>query len=239
MRTTIATMKKAGTKGASLVEYGILVGLVAVLAIPAVLGLGDRISLTFGEVESAVRLADGTEGVAPGPGGGEEETGGAVVMSVRHYSFADFENGSFIPAGEMVTPGYAYRINGQTVTSHDDIDVSSTPLVGPDGVTHEKVGPELASCALATYQTRSSGLSSYVEIDGAMVWGTFDMVVTQTFEHDAHGWERNVRTQEVATDRDTGQRHTSVIERTGTPGGAWINMSLLQALPNRPVPAGC
>ena len=41
-------------KGAALVEYGILVGLIAVLAIAAVLSLGEEIRDTFGAVETAL-----------------------------------------------------------------------------------------------------------------------------------------------------------------------------------------
>lgn len=41
-------------KGAALVEYGILVGLIAVLAIGAVLALGEEIQATFETVESTL-----------------------------------------------------------------------------------------------------------------------------------------------------------------------------------------
>ena len=41
-------------KGAALVEYGILVGLIAVLAIGAVLALGEEIQSTFQTVESTL-----------------------------------------------------------------------------------------------------------------------------------------------------------------------------------------
>lgn len=42
----------ATSKGAALVEYGILVGLIAVAAIAAVLALGETISGSFSEVAS-------------------------------------------------------------------------------------------------------------------------------------------------------------------------------------------
>jgi pilus assembly protein Flp/PilA len=45
-------MKSA--KGAALVEYGILVGLIAVLAIGAVLALGEQIEATFSTVEQTL-----------------------------------------------------------------------------------------------------------------------------------------------------------------------------------------
>jgi len=41
-------------KGAALVEYGILVGLIAVLAIGAVLALGEQINDTFSTVENTL-----------------------------------------------------------------------------------------------------------------------------------------------------------------------------------------
>lgn len=41
-------------KGAALVEYGILVGLIAVLAIGAVLALGEEIRATFETVETTL-----------------------------------------------------------------------------------------------------------------------------------------------------------------------------------------
>lgn len=41
-------------KGAALVEYGILVGLIAVLAIAAVLALGNEVQATFSSIESTL-----------------------------------------------------------------------------------------------------------------------------------------------------------------------------------------
>ena len=41
-------------KGAALVDYGILVGLIAVLAIGAVLALGEQIQDTFSTVENTL-----------------------------------------------------------------------------------------------------------------------------------------------------------------------------------------
>lgn len=41
-------------KGAALVEYGILVGLIAVLAIGAVLALGNEINSTFETVQTTL-----------------------------------------------------------------------------------------------------------------------------------------------------------------------------------------
>lgn len=44
----------ATSKGAALVEYGILVGLIAVLAIVAVLNLGETVRDTFTQVSDTV-----------------------------------------------------------------------------------------------------------------------------------------------------------------------------------------
>lgn len=44
----------ATSKGAALVEYGILVGLIAVLAIVAVLNLGETVRDTFTSVSSTL-----------------------------------------------------------------------------------------------------------------------------------------------------------------------------------------
>lgn len=51
-------------KGAALVEYGILVGLIAVLAIGAVLALGEEINKTFETVQTTLssNLASATAG---------------------------------------------------------------------------------------------------------------------------------------------------------------------------------
>ena len=50
-------------KGAALVEYGILVGLIAVLAIGAVLALGEEIRDTFSTVQNTLssNLASATK----------------------------------------------------------------------------------------------------------------------------------------------------------------------------------
>lgn len=51
-------------KGAALVEYGILVGLIAVLAIAAVLALGEQVRTVFETVDNtlASNLATATSG---------------------------------------------------------------------------------------------------------------------------------------------------------------------------------
>ena len=47
--------KLKNVKGAALVEYGILVGLIAVLAISAVLALGEEVQSTFQTVASTLQ----------------------------------------------------------------------------------------------------------------------------------------------------------------------------------------
>lgn len=46
--------KLKNVKGAALVEYGILVGLIAVLAISAVLALGEEVQTVFSTVENTL-----------------------------------------------------------------------------------------------------------------------------------------------------------------------------------------
>jgi len=53
----------ATSKGAALVEYGILVGLIAVLAIVAVLNLGNTVKSTFETVSST--LSNNINSAAP------------------------------------------------------------------------------------------------------------------------------------------------------------------------------
>lgn len=61
---------KKTSKGAALVEYGILVGLIAVLAIVAVLNLGSTVRDTFNEVSDALStsLASASAGVVSASG---------------------------------------------------------------------------------------------------------------------------------------------------------------------------
>jgi pilus assembly protein Flp/PilA len=57
-------MKKLkNVKGAALVEYGILVGLIAVLAISAVLALGEEVNTTFIAVESSLGASLASAGI--------------------------------------------------------------------------------------------------------------------------------------------------------------------------------
>lgn len=227
-------------KGASLVEYGIILGLVAVLSVPALLGLGGSVGETFVEVESAVRVAGEDTPTGPGAVDEEEEALETFVLRSRLYTLAQLQATPpfVIHASEMLTPGYSYRINGQAVTSHNRIDASSTPPVGPEGVLYERIAPELDTCELATYLTRTRTTSSRVVHNGNQLGGTFSVVTTDTFEHDTHGWERHVSIEEISTNQATGQTY-----RTVSPGGGaggWTNNSLGGAsLPNRPVPAGC
>lgn len=64
--------KKITSKGAALVEYGILVGLIAVLAIVAVLSLGSTVRDTFNQVSDtlSISLASATAGVTVSGSGG-------------------------------------------------------------------------------------------------------------------------------------------------------------------------
>jgi Flp pilus assembly pilin Flp len=61
--------KTLNTQGAALVEYGLLVGLVAVVAITSVTLLGEQVDDVFGNVTSAIALDSnqGPAAVAPAP----------------------------------------------------------------------------------------------------------------------------------------------------------------------------
>jgi len=72
MHRNLLSIKKS-TDGAALVEYGVLVGLISVLAIGAVFSLGDRVKTTFGTATEtlASNLAEnGSTEVAGGATGG-------------------------------------------------------------------------------------------------------------------------------------------------------------------------
>lgn len=57
--------KMKNVKGAALVEYGILVGLIAVLAISAVLALGEQVETTFTAVSNELASSLASAGVTP------------------------------------------------------------------------------------------------------------------------------------------------------------------------------
>ena len=54
MKNLIEKDSKKKQKGASLVEYGLLVSLIAVVAVVAVRTLGTTVSTTFSEADSAL-----------------------------------------------------------------------------------------------------------------------------------------------------------------------------------------
>jgi pilus assembly protein Flp/PilA len=70
MRKKLHMLKPSTTKGAALVEYGILVGLIAVLAIVAVLTLGSTVRDTFNQVSDTLStsLASASAGFTVGSG---------------------------------------------------------------------------------------------------------------------------------------------------------------------------
>lgn len=72
------TFLRRGDRGAALVEYGILVGLVAVVAIGSVSGLGRKVSATFDGTSEAlsqttIAAGAGAENGAPGDAGEQEQ----------------------------------------------------------------------------------------------------------------------------------------------------------------------
>ncbi len=101
-------------KGAALSEYGIVVGLVAVVAIGAVLGVGERVESVFSEASIAVALDD-TDGNDVAGGG----FANALAPDIP-------ENCQLIPAGsgevyaDIDYPGtFCFEFPDNTVTSRD------------------------------------------------------------------------------------------------------------------------
>jgi pilus assembly protein Flp/PilA len=108
---------KKNEKGAALVEYGMLVGLIAVLAIVAVLNLGGTVRDTFTQVSQTLStsLASATAGVA---GAGAENVPSvpepAHFYDVTITTVADFD--SSLSSGWFNTTGAA-TVNEQTTGS--------------------------------------------------------------------------------------------------------------------------
>jgi Flp pilus assembly pilin Flp len=139
------TTQRAQRKGAALVEYGILVGLIAVVAIGTVGGLGFRIQDVFGDASTRVDAnmlvatdADGGNGAAPdggnqgggGQGGGGQGTGTPVAppafvadpnaLAVWRFTVAqDPSDARFTGATTFISP-----IPYGTIGSHPDVPVS-------------------------------------------------------------------------------------------------------------------
>jgi pilus assembly protein Flp/PilA len=94
-------------RGAALIEYGLLVGLVAVVAIGSVKSLGDRVNTTFAEVNSELSsniassaLGDGDKG----PGLTDPTGAMATRFSITPEPFRSSENDvGYRPSGDMGT----------------------------------------------------------------------------------------------------------------------------------------
>lgn len=71
---------KSAPKGASLVEYGLLVGLVAVVAIGSVSGLGREVSATFGMVQNELSGSMSEAAMADDGAPGAGTAGGAETV---------------------------------------------------------------------------------------------------------------------------------------------------------------
>lgn len=104
-------------RGAALVEYGVLVGLIAVSAIFAVSELGDNVAENFTDTSEAIALA-APSGTSPAPGGSTPPPSGTPNTS---FVFApqDFSIDSYLEPG---TPIHTVVVTGDPVASYSLID---------------------------------------------------------------------------------------------------------------------
>lgn len=127
-------MKKAlgrgRTHGAALVEYGLLVGLIAVVAIGSVSQLGLKVEETFGQtahaLSGAVSTTDGTASTTQGAGSdGETDTGSGTTPAPEPDPWDGVSNweivaGSVNYSGATIlgySPGGAFTVGSLTEAS--------------------------------------------------------------------------------------------------------------------------
>ena len=112
------TLRKS-RKGAALVEYGILVGLIAVLAIVAVFNLGGMARNTFATVSSQVSQANASaQDMANNRGGNPSNTGETEDLTMN---FTLVPGDFFDRNGTLIAIGYSESfgsISGDLETSH-------------------------------------------------------------------------------------------------------------------------
>lgn len=155
--TTKSTTPKMGRKAASLIEAGMILGLIAVSAIGAVFVAGDTVKEVFCENQSALErsmgwgegtcISDGTEGGGnPGGGGGEGSGGGNPG------------GGGGEGSGGGTPPGVDYSgmdLSGATYparTTGNQNDLTALPVGHGGGQNLSLVDPSGADVAVC-YQT--------------------------------------------------------------------------------------
>jgi len=137
-------MKPGGKsqRGASLVEYGTVVGLVSVLSIGAVFSLGNEIRSLFGA--ATTELAGQAETPA-GSGGGTSNPGNDPVGGTVP-GFPDDADCQAIPLGGSVDPGFSCFLVNETVFG-SPLDFTAVP--GPLVVKSDPVGETYLSATPA------------------------------------------------------------------------------------------
>jgi len=117
------TMMKGRTHGAALVEYGLLVGLIAVVAIGSVSQLGVKVEETFGQTAHALSGAVTTTGNAGVEA--ENDTGGVTAPEPEPNAWDGISNweivaGSTSYSGATIlgySPGGAFTVGSLTSSS--------------------------------------------------------------------------------------------------------------------------
>lgn len=95
---------KKAPKGAALVEYGILTGLIAVLSISAVVRLGTAISNGFTSVDEALVTAQNSVGVIPSEDEASEEPGAMLMLRDSYQGVGmEIQGGYFVIEGVETT----------------------------------------------------------------------------------------------------------------------------------------
>jgi pilus assembly protein Flp/PilA len=107
-------------KGAALVEYGVLVGLVAVVAIGAVTTLGEQVDGTFNDVTNSLETAIVTDtGGSPAVGGGAPVAGNGPTAPDSASCFQVPVGGGTIE-GDQDQPGvFCFEFPGNTVNENN------------------------------------------------------------------------------------------------------------------------
>lgn len=126
-------------KGAALVEYGILVGLIGIVGIVSVVGVGESVNATFGSLNSTTQntftqsvIGANDDNTNPPAGGGDPAAGGGEpVLDIDCYD----------PASVGLV-GNAGVCNGMLILDNLMLSDASFPdswyeILGPDGVTYD------------------------------------------------------------------------------------------------------
>ncbi|GAB5388923.1 MAG: hypothetical protein Alpg2KO_18910 [Alphaproteobacteria bacterium] len=119
-------------KGASLLSYGLVVGLIAVVALTSVTSVGSSVNELFGEVDNSIT---GVSGSAGGAGGSAQSPAGSCTDDIG--TFVDF---AFTGASETHTISwsgtYRLEVNGAAggTATHNDNSITAAGGLGGSAV---------------------------------------------------------------------------------------------------------